>query len=338
MRSVVASHGPGSNPRGPNQTLEEFSRHDIAGASSERRPPPRKISRRQRTTPRQARRTAARKRRTPIARPERIVTQPDPSKRQPAAPLRPAMARSIVWSGATMGGAICAASRRLSSEERARAACQHATTSGGDVQNPAASHSAIFRPPCSYRTASARRESVHRAASARWCRALARPARDVKVSIARPARDGVARAIARARRGGRRRAWRWPGGLLPKAFRSLPLLATRTWLRPVSRGNRHFTYGPFNPYIPIKSTIIGKSRVAIDPIAMHTSWRSNSDIASVTSIGYPRMSASGESSTTMHRILHASGSHPIPTPYDPKRVGKRVKGIPEPGYPASSHH
>ncbi|KZV20574.1 hypothetical protein F511_25090 [Dorcoceras hygrometricum] len=43
------------------------------------------------------------------------------------------------------------------------------------------------------------------------------------------------------------------------------------------------------------------------------------------SIGYPRMSASGESSTTMHRLLHASGSHPNPTPYDPKRVGKRVK-------------
>ncbi|KZV25290.1 exportin-1-like [Dorcoceras hygrometricum] len=40
-------------------------------------------------------------------------------------------------------------------------------------------------------------------------------------------------------------------------------------------------YGPFNPYIPIKSTTIGKSRVAIDPIAMHTSWRSNSDIASI---------------------------------------------------------
>ncbi|KZV30056.1 hypothetical protein F511_24923 [Dorcoceras hygrometricum] len=77
-------------------------------------------------------------------------------------------------------------------------------------------------------------------------------------------------------------------------------------------------YGPFNPYIPIRSTIIGKSRVAIDPIAMRTSWRSNSDIASVTSIGYPRMSASGESSTTMHRLLHASRSHPIPTPDDPK--------------------
>ncbi|KZV40348.1 RING finger and CHY zinc finger domain-containing protein 1-like [Dorcoceras hygrometricum] len=77
-------------------------------------------------------------------------------------------------------------------------------------------------------------------------------------------------------------------------------------------------YGRINPYIPIRSTTIGKSRVAIDPIAMHTSWRSNSDIASVTSIGYPRMSASGEFSTTMHRLLHASGSHPIPTPYDPK--------------------
>ncbi|KZV41255.1 hypothetical protein F511_41296 [Dorcoceras hygrometricum] len=42
-------------------------------------------------------------------------------------------------------------------------------------------------------------------------------------------------------------------------------------------------YGPFNPYIPIRSTTIGKSRVAKDPIAMHTSWRSNSDITSVTS-------------------------------------------------------
>ncbi|KZV46655.1 hypothetical protein F511_15457 [Dorcoceras hygrometricum] len=101
-------------------------------------------------------------------------------------------------------------------------------------------------------------------------------------------------------------------------------------------------YGPFNTYIPIRSTTIGKSRVARDPIAMHTSWRSNSDIASVTrqthllkthpvlwpeiyhtivssdNIGYPRMRASGESSTTKHRLLHASGPHPIPPPNDPK--------------------
>ncbi|KZV36933.1 laccase-12-like [Dorcoceras hygrometricum] len=84
-------------------------------------------------------------------------------------------------------------------------------------------------------------------------------------------------------------------------------------------------YGPFNPYIPIRSTTIGKSKVAIDPIAMHTSWRSNSDIASVTSIGYPRMSASGESSTTMYQLLHASGSHPIPMPYDPSESANGSK-------------
>ncbi|KZV46232.1 hypothetical protein F511_19535 [Dorcoceras hygrometricum] len=108
-------------------------------------------------------------------------------------------------------------------------------------------------------------------------------------------------------------------------------------------------YGPYNTYIPIRSTTIGKSRVAKDPITMHTSWRSNSDIASVTrsttigksrvakdpitmhtswrsnsdiasvtSIGYPRMRASGESSTTKHRLLHASGPQPIPPPNDPK--------------------
>ncbi|KZV45891.1 hypothetical protein F511_32449 [Dorcoceras hygrometricum] len=76
-------------------------------------------------------------------------------------------------------------------------------------------------------------------------------------------------------------------------------------------------YGPFNRYIPIRSTTIGKSRVVRDPTTMHTSRRSNSDIASVTSIGYPRMKASGESSTTKHRLLHASGPHPIPPPNDP---------------------
>ncbi|KZV41501.1 hypothetical protein F511_34630 [Dorcoceras hygrometricum] len=83
-------------------------------------------------------------------------------------------------------------------------------------------------------------------------------------------------------------------------------------------------YGPFNTYIPIRLTTIGKSR-ARDPMTMHTSRRSNSDIACVTSIGYPRIKASGESSTTKHRLLHASGPHPIPPPNDPKLVGKWVK-------------
>ncbi|KZV53503.1 ENHANCER OF AG-4 protein 2-like [Dorcoceras hygrometricum] len=39
------------------------------------------------------------------------------------------------------------------------------------------------------------------------------------------------------------------------------------------------------------------------------------------SIGYPRMRASVESSTTKHRLLHASGPHPIPPPNDPKSPG-----------------
>ncbi|KZV48232.1 hypothetical protein F511_26777 [Dorcoceras hygrometricum] len=43
-------------------------------------------------------------------------------------------------------------------------------------------------------------------------------------------------------------------------------------------------YGPLNTYIPIRSMTIGKSRVARDPIAMHTSRRSNSDIACVTRV------------------------------------------------------
>ncbi|KZV48165.1 hypothetical protein F511_23987 [Dorcoceras hygrometricum] len=37
------------------------------------------------------------------------------------------------------------------------------------------------------------------------------------------------------------------------------------------------------------------------------------------------MKASGESSTTKHRLLHTSGPHPIPPPNDPKGVGKWVK-------------
>ncbi|KZV14660.1 hypothetical protein F511_39442 [Dorcoceras hygrometricum] len=86
-------------------------------------------------------------------------------------------------------------------------------------------------------------------------------------------------------------------------------------------------YGLFYTYILIRSTTIGKSRFARDPTAMHTSWRSNSDIASVTSIGYPRMKASGESSTTKHRLLHASGPHPIPPPNDPNGNDKKERAV-----------
>ncbi|KZV38264.1 hypothetical protein F511_36480 [Dorcoceras hygrometricum] len=80
-------------------------------------------------------------------------------------------------------------------------------------------------------------------------------------------------------------------------------------------------YGPFISNIPTESTIIGKSRVARDSIAMHTSWRSKRH----HSIEYPCTRASGEFSTTKHRLLHASGPHPIPPHDDLNRVGKRVK-------------
>ncbi|KZV17997.1 hypothetical protein F511_21153 [Dorcoceras hygrometricum] len=42
-------------------------------------------------------------------------------------------------------------------------------------------------------------------------------------------------------------------------------------------------YGPCSSNIPIESTIIDNSRVSRDTIVMHTSWRSNSDIACATS-------------------------------------------------------
>ncbi|KZV32467.1 hypothetical protein F511_16519 [Dorcoceras hygrometricum] len=130
-------------------------------------------------------------------------------------------------------------------------------------------------------------------------------------------------------REGRRSRWRLGFGITDSACKNQLVVVS-------------VQYGPFNTYIPIRSTTIGISRVAIDPIAMHTSWRSNSDITSVTrkthlpkthpvlrpeiyhtiissdSIGYPRIKASGESSTTKHRLLHSSGPHPIPPPNDPK--------------------
>ncbi|KZV14315.1 hypothetical protein F511_19458 [Dorcoceras hygrometricum] len=45
----------------------------------------------------------------------------------------------------------------------------------------------------------------------------------------------------------------------------------------------------------------------------------------IDNIVYPRTRASGESSTTKHRLLHASGPHPIPPPNDPIVGFKRVK-------------
>ncbi|KZV14236.1 Tau class glutathione S-transferase [Dorcoceras hygrometricum] len=69
-------------------------------------------------------------------------------------------------------------------------------------------------------------------------------------------------------------------------------------------------YGPFNPYIPIRSATIGKSRVAKHPIAMHTSWRSNSDIASVTRVSMTfRVVRTNQYNQNLGLIHSTNGNH-----------------------------
>ncbi|KZV31452.1 hypothetical protein F511_38298 [Dorcoceras hygrometricum] len=131
-----------------------------------------------------------------------------------------------------------------------------------------------------------------------------------------------------------------------RVFLGVTFLATRAWLRPVSRGNRHFTVGSdrlrqsgsrtpqHSPQVlnTLSSISVRESRIQYlcDPQWFRdTASRGPTTIVAPESqfptcpsdhdsIGYPRMSASGESSTTMHRLLHASGSHPIPPPDDSK--------------------
>ncbi|KZV43264.1 putative sucrose-phosphate synthase 1 [Dorcoceras hygrometricum] len=69
-------------------------------------------------------------------------------------------------------------------------------------------------------------------------------------------------------------------------------------------------YGPFNTYISIRSTTIGKSRVARDPITMHTSWRSNSDIACVTRVSMTfRVVRTNQYNQDLGLIHSTNGNH-----------------------------
>ncbi|KZV39453.1 hypothetical protein F511_37207 [Dorcoceras hygrometricum] len=69
-------------------------------------------------------------------------------------------------------------------------------------------------------------------------------------------------------------------------------------------------YDPFNTYIPIRSTTIGKSRVARDPIALHTSWRSNSDITSVTRVSMTfRVVRTNQYNQDLRLIHSTNGNH-----------------------------
>ncbi|KZV16801.1 hypothetical protein F511_11727 [Dorcoceras hygrometricum] len=68
-----------------------------------------------------------------------------------------------------------------------------------------------------------------------------------------------------------------------------------------------------------------KRRVLETPVGARHKCQTGDLLNTLYSIGYPRMKASGESSTTKHRLLHAYGPHPISPPNDPKLVSKRVK-------------
>ncbi|KZV19342.1 plant invertase/pectin methylesterase inhibitor superfamily [Dorcoceras hygrometricum] len=69
-------------------------------------------------------------------------------------------------------------------------------------------------------------------------------------------------------------------------------------------------YGPFNTYIPIRSTTIGTSRVARDPITMHTSRRSNSDIACVTRVSMTfRVVRTNQYNQDLGLIHSTNGNH-----------------------------
>ncbi|KZV22166.1 hypothetical protein F511_27336 [Dorcoceras hygrometricum] len=83
-------------------------------------------------------------------------------------------------------------------------------------------------------------------------------------------------------------------------------------------------YGPFNTYITIRSTTIGKSRVAKDPIAMHTSWRSNSDIASVTRVSMTfRVMRNNQYNQDLGLIHSTNGNH-LESPNEGSSIDRQV--------------
>ncbi|KZV57721.1 hypothetical protein F511_24403 [Dorcoceras hygrometricum] len=299
-------------------------------------------------------------------------------------------------------------SRTTSCQARRTVACNDARPVARTMRNqcasswqPAGHHVRNQRRPNVRPLRAATSEAVLRAAQHRATSAAVM--RDHRASRARPAAHDQWRNIAqRFARNTAASAGHCASSVRPLADKRLiTLLETRAWLRPVSRGNRHFTVGggrlrqsgprpeerllrqpalegltrsarmdsprqvgrnkfrrskaatavaafervegaallmlgrtPQNPLLmlnTLSSVSVRKSRIQYlcDPqwfrdiasrgpttiVAPESQFRtcpSDHD-----SIGYPRMSASGESSTTMHRLLHASGSHPIMPPNDP---------------------
>ncbi|KZV41850.1 hypothetical protein F511_29050 [Dorcoceras hygrometricum] len=83
-------------------------------------------------------------------------------------------------------------------------------------------------------------------------------------------------------------------------------------------------YGPFNPYNPIRSKTIGKSRVAIDPIAMHTSWRSNSDITSATRVSMTFRVVRTNQYKQDLRLIHSTNGNHLESPKEGSSIDHQV--------------
>ncbi|KZV18941.1 hypothetical protein F511_28019 [Dorcoceras hygrometricum] len=83
-------------------------------------------------------------------------------------------------------------------------------------------------------------------------------------------------------------------------------------------------YGPFYTYIPIRSTTIGKSRVAIDPIALHTSWRSNSDIPSVTRVSMTFRVVRTNQYNQDLGLFHSTNGNNLESPNDGSSIDHQV--------------
>ncbi|KZV38169.1 hypothetical protein F511_35992 [Dorcoceras hygrometricum] len=83
-------------------------------------------------------------------------------------------------------------------------------------------------------------------------------------------------------------------------------------------------YGPFNTYIPIRSTTIDKSRVARDPITMHTSWRSNSDIVCVTRVSMTFQVAMANLYNQDLGLIHSTYGNHLESPNEGSSIDHQV--------------
>ncbi|KZV27998.1 kinesin-related protein [Dorcoceras hygrometricum] len=83
-------------------------------------------------------------------------------------------------------------------------------------------------------------------------------------------------------------------------------------------------YGPFNAYIPIRSTAIGKSRVVRDPIAMHIFWRSNSDIASVTRVSMTFRVVRTNQYNQDLQLFHSTNGNHLESPNEGSSIDHQV--------------